>query len=34
VRARFRTQEVDDQDSESLEDVSSPESLDYAPVET
>ncbi|HXO44424.1 MAG TPA: hypothetical protein VN846_03075, partial [Candidatus Cybelea sp.] len=34
VRARFRTQEVDDQDSESLEEVSSPESLDYAPVET
>jgi exopolysaccharide production protein ExoQ len=34
VRARFRTQEVDDQEPESLEDISSPESLDYAPVET
>jgi exopolysaccharide production protein ExoQ len=34
VRARFRAQEVDDEESESLENISSPESLDYAPVET
>jgi exopolysaccharide production protein ExoQ len=34
VRARFRTEETSDQVSESAENSSSTESLDYAPVET